>query len=83
MGGIAICFPMADLLIGSIGNMNSIAKYMGRIQFSMKMSGRTAETDEGIARRVSKVLGTKKTITYVGLVIAYSTIAGLIFGLFF
>ncbi|MEM3405483.1 MAG: permease [Candidatus Pacearchaeota archaeon] len=32
---------------------------------------------------IRKVLGTKKTITYVGLVIVYSTIAGLIFGLFF
>jgi len=32
---------------------------------------------------IRKVLGTKKTITYVSLVIAYSTIAGLIFGFFF
>ncbi|MEM4153032.1 MAG: permease [Candidatus Pacearchaeota archaeon] len=31
---------------------------------------------------IRKVLGTKKTITYVSLVIVYSTIAGLIFGLF-
>jgi len=50
MGGIAICFPMSDLLIESVGNMKSIAKYMGRIKFSMKMSGRTVATHEGIAR---------------------------------
>ena len=30
---------------------------------------------------IRKVLGTKKTVTYVGLVIFYSTIAGLIFGM--
>jgi hypothetical protein len=29
---------------------------------------------------IRKVLGTKKTIVYVALVIIYSTIAGLIFG---
>ena len=29
---------------------------------------------------IRKVLGTKKTVVYVGLVIAYATIAGLIFG---
>lgn len=32
---------------------------------------------------IRKVLGTKKTITYASLVIAYSTVAGLIFGFFF
>jgi len=32
---------------------------------------------------IRKVLGTKKTVTYVSLVIAYSTIAGLVFGFFF
>ena len=32
---------------------------------------------------VRKVLGTKRTAVYVGLVIIYSTIAGLAFGLFF
>ncbi|MEM4638096.1 MAG: permease [Candidatus Woesearchaeota archaeon] len=32
---------------------------------------------------IRKVLGTTKTITYVSLVIVYSTIAGLIFGFFF
>jgi hypothetical protein len=31
---------------------------------------------------IRKVLGAKKTITYVSLVIAYSTIAGLIFGFY-
>jgi hypothetical protein len=30
---------------------------------------------------IRKVLGTKKTVVYVALVIFYSTIAGLIFGL--
>jgi len=30
---------------------------------------------------IRKVLGTKKTAVYVSLVIIYSTIAGLIFGL--
>jgi len=32
---------------------------------------------------IRKVLGTKKTAVYVGLVIVYATIAGLIFGFFF
>lgn len=32
---------------------------------------------------IRRVLGTKKTITYIALVIIYSTIAGLIFGFFF
>lgn len=32
---------------------------------------------------IKGVLGTKKTLVYVGLVIVYSTIAGLIFGAFF
>jgi hypothetical protein len=53
MSGIAICFPMSDLLVGSVGNMKSIAKYMGRIKFSMKMSGRKAEDYEGMARRAN------------------------------
>lgn len=61
MGGIAICFPMSDLLIESIGNMKSIAKYMGRIKFSMKMSGRKAADYEGIARSTAMRKGVPRS----------------------